>query len=302
MSGKKPKAKIMLQTLPCYFHPTPLIFVDDDSLLLDSMQTRLHSRFNIKKFYSPTKAIDFIKKYQDSPKIKNCSDLCIQYSEDFVIEEKRPAVMNLAAMAHHLLNPKRFEIISVIVVDFAMPDMTGVEFFEKINALDCKKIMFTGEAWNIEGLNLFNFNMIDRISRKSEPAHIMLAIFEAMQLQYFQEHTQSILSALKNLSLVTPQCLQDPDLTSPIFELLKSKNIAEFYLINHEGVFLTATDKGELGLFMLQSEKEYKANPHPYSRETLSTPKQNYQIAFGPLPPEQKFSLKPILSFDQIPR
>jgi hypothetical protein len=292
----------MLQTLPCYFHPTTLVFVDDDSLLLDSMQTRLHEIFNIKKFYSPTKAIDFIKDYKKDPEIKLCSDLCIQYSEDFVMEEKRPAIMNLTAMGNHLFNPKRFEIISTAVVDFAMPDMTGVQFFEKINDLDCKKMMFTGEAWNIEGLNLFNFNMIDRICRKSEPASAMLTIFEDMQLRYFQEHTQNILTALKNLSLVTPQCLQDPDLTSAVLALLKSKNIVEFYLINHEGVFLTSTKKGELGLFILQSDGEHKSNPHPHPKETLKTQKQGYQVAFTPLTPEQKYSLKPIVSFDQIPR
>jgi hypothetical protein len=292
----------MLRTLPCYFHPTTLLFVDDDSLLLDSMQSRLHSIFNIKKFSSPIQAVDFIKNYKKSPATKTCAELCIQYSEDFVIEEKRPTILNLAAMANHLLNSKRFEVISVTVVDFAMPHMTGVEFFEKINDLDCKKLMFTGEAWNIEGLNLFNFNTIDRICRKSEPASAMLTIFEEMQLRYFQEHTQIILSALKNLSLITPQCLQDPDLTPLVFEIFKNKNISEFYLLNHEGIFLTATHKGDLELFMLQSEAEYQSNSNHFPTQKLSTPRQNYHYAFAPVPEEQKYSLKPVLSFDQIPR
>jgi hypothetical protein len=292
----------MLRTLPCYFHPTTLLFVDDDSLLLDSMQTRLHSIFNIKKFSSPVEAVDFIRNYKISPATKTGADLCIQYSEDFVIEEKRPTILNLAAMANHLLNPKRFETISVTVVDFAMPHMNGVEFFEKINDLDCKKLMFTGEAWNIEGLNLFNFNTIDRICRKSEPASAMLTIFEEMQLRYFQEHTQIILSALKNLSLITPQCLQDPDLTPLVFEIFKNKNITEFYLLNHEGVFLTATHQGHLELFMLQSDLEYQTLSNKHPTKILSTQRQKYHYAFAPVPEEQKYSLKPILSFDQIPR
>lgn len=292
----------MLRTLPCYYHPSTLLFVDDDGFLLDSMQGSLHARFNIRKFPGGAEALTFIRAYQKDPQTKPCLELAIQYGENFVIEENRPAVVNLSAMATHLLNPKRFETVSITVVDFAMPNMTGVEFLEKINDFDCKKIMFTGEAWNIEGLNIFNLNMIDRICRKSESASAMSAIFEDMQLRYFQEHSQILLSAFKNLSLMTPQCLQDPDLTSPVFELFKARGITEFYLINHEGFFITATASGKLGLFILQSETEKNAHSLTYASQTLKTDRQTYHYAFSDLPEEHKISLKASVSFDQIAR
>ncbi len=290
----------MIRTLPAYFHPTTLLFVDDDKHLIDSMQGALQNVFNIQKFSSGSDAFAFIERHQKDPKTQPAIERIIQYTEDFVIEEKRPAIVNLSALMTHLLNPKRFETISVTIVDFAMPYMTGVEFLEKINHFDSKKIMFTGEAFNIEGLNLFNFNIIDRICRKSEPARVMTAIFEDMQLRYFQEHNQVLLNALRNLSLVTPQCLQDADLTSPVFELLRSRGIAEFYLINHEGFFVTATAKGELGLFILQSEAEHRAHSHSHPIETLKTRTQTYHYAFAPLPEEQKMSLQRMLSFNQF--
>ena len=292
----------MLRTFPAYFHPTTILFVDDDGFLLDSMQGSLHAKFNIKKFPGGAEALSFIRSYKKDPDTKSCVELAIQYSEDFVIEEKRPTIVNLSAMANHILNPKRFETVSVTVVDFAMPGMTGVEFLEKTNDFDCKKMMFTGEAWNIEGLNLFNLNMIDRICRKSEPAHVMSAIFEDMQLRYFQEHSQILLNALKSLSLITPHCLQEPDLTSPVFELLKTQGIVEFYLINHEGFFITSTVQGKLGLFILQSETEKASHSHSYPTQTIKTDHQTFHYAFAPLPEEQQLSLKNHISFDQVMR
>jgi hypothetical protein len=286
----------MLRTLPAYFHPTTLLFVDDDGFLLDSMQDSLHLKFNIKKFTSGVDAFSFIQLYKKDPDLKPCVERAIQYSQDFVIEEKRPTILNLSLMMNHLLNPKRFNTVSVTIVDFAMPAMTGVEFLDKINDFDCKKMMFTGEAWNIDGLNLFNLNSIDRICRKSEPALAMTAIFEDMQLRYFQDHTQILLNALKNLSLVTPQCLLDPDLTFPVMELFRSKGIVEFYLINHEGFFVTATASGALGLFILQSESEKSASLH----DSIKTETQTYYYSFQELPEEQKISLKNVLGFDRL--
>ncbi len=287
----------MLRTLPAYFHPTTLLFVDDDRFLLDSMQDALQLKFNIKNFTSGVDAFAFIQQYKKDPDLKSCVEKAIQYSEEFVIEEKRPTILNLSLMMNHLLNPKRFQTISVTVVDFAMPAMTGVEFLDKINDFDCKKMMFTGEAWNIDGLNLFNLNSIDRICRKSESATGMTAIFEDMQLRYFQDHTQILLNALKNLSLVTPQCLLDPDLTFPVMELFRSKGIVEFYLINHEGFFVTATANGTLGLFILQSESESSSSLDA----SIRTDQKTYVYAFRELPEEQKIFLKSALGFDRIP-
>jgi hypothetical protein len=79
-------------------------------------------------------------------------------------------------------------------------------------------------------------------------------------------------------------------------ELFRSKGIVEFYLINHEGFFVTATASGALGLFILQSESEKSASLH----DSIKTETQTYYYSFQELPEEQKISLKNVLGFDRL--
>jgi len=273
----------MLRTLPCCFHPTTILFVDDDAHLLHGMSFQLLDHFLPKQFCSPVEALDFLKTFKNS----SFSEACLHPEMDFKGTLKT------------LFNPHRFETISIAVVDFAMPDMTGVEFLERINTRDCKKVMFTGEAWNIEGLNIFNFNSIDRICRKSETSEAMRAIFEDMELRYFQEHTQALLSLFKHQGKPIPACLLDPNLIAPVLKKFEDKKIVEFYLVNHEGLFLTLQPQGQLEWFLLQSELEFQKNPHTYTKERIQTPTQNYFSAFFPYDPAG-FPLEKILPFNQV--
>ena len=69
----------------------------------------------------------------------------------------------------HIYNKERFGETSVVVVDFAMPQMNGEEFCRKLGQLkgnSVKIIMLTGEADEEMAVRLFNAGVIDKFLRK----------------------------------------------------------------------------------------------------------------------------------------
>jgi CheY-like chemotaxis protein len=241
----------MIRTLPCCFYPTTLVLIDDDKNLLDSIESRMNSSFIIKKFSSPIEALKFLRNYEELPFTKNC----VQHAERFHANIRHIQV-EIRDIHQHLFENSRFHNISVIVSDYSMPEMTGAQLFNEIYPLNCKKIMFTGEASDTEGLQAFNSGVIDRFCRKSDSPATMSFIFEDMQLRYFQERSKTILEALEKSDEPPPHCMFNPELVSPIMTQLKERGIREFYLYNNDGVFLTVTHGGKLGWMVIHSADE----------------------------------------------
>ena len=57
---------------------------------------------------------------------------------------------------------------SVLVVDYSMPQMNGVDLCEALRHLPCKKILFTGAADEKVAVDAFNRGLIDRYIKKSD--------------------------------------------------------------------------------------------------------------------------------------
>src|SRR5690606_37938478 len=101
-----------------------------------------------------------------------------------------------------LLKPERFDVISVIVVDFSMPTLTGVEFIdqlrERVKNKFAKIIMATGEADHGLAVQLFNEKKIDKFFLKNEDGleeKINAAINE-MQKAYFLDLCTTLFSSI----------------------------------------------------------------------------------------------------------
>jgi CheY-like chemotaxis protein len=242
---------VINRTLPLCFHPTTIVLVDDDKNLLDAIGSHLSSQFMIKKFSSPVEALKFFRHYQDHPFTKYCS----RPSERFLATGQNFR-FELESLYHTLFDENRFQNVSVIVSDFSMPEMTGAQMFNELYPLNCKKILFTGEASDHEGLQAFNDGVIDRFCRKSASTVTMSVIFEDMQLRYFQEKTHSVLSGLEAMETKLPDCMKNSELTAPLIAMLKARRIMEFYLVSLDGYFLTVTDKGELQWLIVHSADE----------------------------------------------
>jgi FixJ family two-component response regulator len=241
----------MNRTLPCCFHPTTIVLIDDDKHLLDSIESCLHSQFVVKKFSSPVEALSFFRTYEEHP----FTQLCIRHPERFHLNIRNIQV-DVHEIYKNLFEATRFNNISVVVSDYSMPEMTGAQVFQELYPMNFKKIMFTGEASDHEGIQAFNNGVIDRFCRKSASPTTMNVIFEDMQLRYFQEKSVMIKEALENSDSPLPHCMLNPEIVSPLLAILKSKKIVEFYLHSNDGYFLTVTDTGEIQWLVVHSADE----------------------------------------------
>ena len=152
--------------IPLCFYPTQIVFVDDNSDFLAALSIAFSKQFNVKQFSNTALALQYINEQQreinlvandEKPKLQGESDAWVK-----------------RVLTHQ--NLKRFDEvrimeISVLIVDYEMPEMNGIEFCEKINNSSIKKILLTGYATPMDAVNAFNTNTIHYYLKKMLDSH-----------------------------------------------------------------------------------------------------------------------------------
>lgn len=223
-----------------YFHPTTVVLVDDDSHMLRSLILGLDlDTLPHKAFHDSQEGLDFINQDRYREKFVN---LLTTAEEDAIGDS---IYFDPRSLLSELKSPDRFHQISVLIVDYEMPGMKGLELCKKIQNPFIKKILLTGVADENIAVEAFNQGVIDRYIRKHDPEFLTLlqkAISEAQQ-QYFQELFQIPLQALILRSEST--ALIEPTFVEDFYQRVASYNIQEYYLVDGTGTFLMIGQDGK---------------------------------------------------------
>lgn len=222
--------------IPCCYFPTTLVFVDDNQRFLNSIQLKFSNEFKIRAFINPSQAVNFLKnEYNFDP----ISQRIIQ-SPDWV-EEPGQQKINISFISQEIYNNSRFNQIAVLVIDYAMPAMTGIDICRQLPKSPIRKILLTGDSDEKVTITAFNEKIIDQSIGKDQPdlvGHLEKSI-EKLQLEYFQLLSKNIIDSLGE------NCLEDPIFITFFNNLLKEKNIVEYYLLDISGSFLLLTADGK---------------------------------------------------------
>lgn len=223
-----------------YFHPTTVVLVDDDSHMLRSLILGLDlDMLPHRAFHDSQEGLDFIN--QDRYREKFVNRLTMS-EEDAVVDS---IYFDPRSVLSELKSPDRFHQISVLIVDYEMPGMKGLELCEKIQNPFIKKILLTGVADENIAVEAFNQGVINRYIRKHDPEFLTLlqeAILKAQQ-QYFQDLFQIPLQALSLRSEST--ALVEPTFVKDFYERVASHNIQEYYLVEGTGTFIMVGSDGK---------------------------------------------------------
>lgn len=225
-----------MKSLLCCYFPTKVIFVDDNTFFLESMEGVLDGSLASCDFFdNPDAALEVINNTQ------NLDFLTADYS---LKEIKIPEIYRV------VYNPQRHEEISTVIVDYEMPRMKGLEFFEKIKNPHIRKILYTGIASEELAIQAFNDGLIDGYIRKNDPTptKTINKFVSESQYKYFKSLTDASLEAiLREYSNDNPgeTAFYDPVFIEYFNKLVKEHNICEYYLNESSGsfVFLTANGK-----------------------------------------------------------
>lgn len=206
---------------------------------------------------SPFDALDLMK--QQKNELEQLGSRCLtEYTE----AENDPFTnytvnINLGTIHNEVYNPQRFSEISVIVVDYAMPGMNGLEFCAQIKSSRVKKILLTGQADEKLAIQAFNDGLIDRYIQKSEPnitEQIIQGISE-LQQAYFND-ISTLISHI--LDINSPSCLVDQKFGSFFKKLLKDNEIVEYYLMDNSGSFLLLDKQAKAYSLIIKTSQDLK--------------------------------------------
>ena len=247
---KLDKYKIML---PVYLHPTLAVFVDDSPSFLESLTFQLGQRLQHMAFQDPVKALAWLRQSWHQHSMRDEADpLRIGFEEEGAILERRQISIFLDRIYSIVTDKRRFSLPSVVVVDYAMPQMNGVEFCNEIKGLPIKKILLTGQADDKVAVEAFNRGLIDCFVRKSDPGALegLGGAIARLQSEFFQGYT----CTLKDLLVRhTYAFLLDPEIEALVQELSSRYRFVEHYLFPNPPGILFVDKLGKTTLMVIET-------------------------------------------------
>ena len=240
-----------------FYHPTSVVLVDDDTTFLESMEFALCDEFNCTTFEKPKKAAAFLKEQVSDIAAKeasllfptsNHSDVAYLNPGDRTVGVKASFVPNLLA------DKDRFSRPSVLIVDYSMPGMTGVELLQEIKDLPICKILLTGKADKKVGIEAFNKGLIDCFLTKHHADLVdeLPDKVKELQLTFFERLTKTLRSIV---SMELTDFIKDEAFNRSFEKVKNQLNIAEYYLVSEPQGILLISDAGKMS-FMQVADKQ----------------------------------------------
>lgn len=229
-----------------YFHPTTACFVDDNESFMAGLALVLPEHMNSFAFFDPTAALAYVNQPQEMPTL---ADRCFSAHSS---AERQLFRLDTNLIEHEINIVRRFNRLSVVIVDYSMPTLNGLEFCEQVRDPHVGKVLLTGVADEKMAVEAFNAGIIDRFISKSHPLaseHIS-EYSRDMQHAYFRAQTEQM---RKTLALAGPVFLDDEAVTDWVRRLLRRKNFCEYYMVSEPPGLLLVTPAGQLQQLVILS-------------------------------------------------
>lgn len=270
------KEPSMKSVLP-YFAPTEIVLIDDDVMILKRIKRNLSAtQCSVKDFDHPKRALEYLKQsLQDSD---NLSPLRIEN------------------LHQEIYSSNRFKQIAVVVVDYDMPGMNGLEVCRQITLPHIQKIMLTGAATTDIAVDAFNEGIIHQFIQKDdlEAFTKLEASIVKAQERYFELKSHDFTNQLYTEYPET-EVLKDPIFVDFFLNLIQEKQVAEYYLLDTMGSFLFLSETGKASsLFIFNEETlEFQEDMIPENDRTTDRAKEIYNhekaICFYPFNASEKY-------------
>jgi CheY-like chemotaxis protein len=232
-------------SIPTCFFPTTALFIDDNRDFLLNFVLQLDEWLAYRVFDSPIDALESIqKKYREHDLITyRCAKGNTNVSPSFL------------ALYQEVYNPARFCDVSVVVVDYAMPGMNGLDFCRHINQTKIKRILLTGKTDEKLAKKALEEGLIHRYINKSDPAVVELITqsVSELQLQYFQDMSDELVSLLP---ILLPGCFHDESFAQFFRNLCHENGIVEYYLLNDSGTFMLLDVDAQISFLLIKNKAQ----------------------------------------------
>lgn len=236
--------------IPCCIFHTKLLILDDNKDFIEGVQFALSSKNKSIGITNINAARDIIfenKNWVNKLLGNGVSRAFDTDSTKFAVE------MDISSLHKVIYDPNRFNHIAILIIDYDMPDMNGLNFIRSLGNHRLKIIMLTGKAGQDTVIKAFNDNEIHRYVSKGEPDYLQIISKYVGELEneFFIDFSKFLLDSLKSETEIFD--------TSPfqnIFhQVVQENNIVEYYLLDESGSFLLLDATAENQIWLLVKSK-----------------------------------------------
>jgi len=239
--------------LPLFSYPSTIMCIDDDKLFLQTLTQLLSTNNFIMSFGSPQVGIDFFQSYTPPMRNIHFTRGCID-TEKYDMLNHMPVDFCAKTLQNLRNNPERYSEITVLLTDYNMPTMNGIELCRQLRDFPMKKILLTGEAEHQLAVAAFNEGIIDAFIRKdsSDIAEDIANHTSRLTQNYFIQNTKRLRDHLET-DYKLP--LSDPRFCEYFSEWCLQHNIREYYLVDKNGNILLMNEQGEKSYFVIHTNR-----------------------------------------------
>lgn len=235
----------MKKSTPVCQHPTQIVLVDRSASFMDSVTFMLASRRRTRCFKDTSQAASWIKSYH-SDVITDA--IRVSHVLPSLSREKRTLTFDIGSIFRTAHQEKRFTLPAVVVADHDISHFNGLEFFDSIADLPCKKIMLTTYRDDPMVIDAFNQGTIDRYICKHDRnalAYLENEIF-VLEREYFLNQScvlNHVLSKDRQFYFFA-----DAAFSELLSDLIEQHDFVEYYLYPDPAgiVFFDANGKATL--------------------------------------------------------
>jgi CheY-like chemotaxis protein len=148
---------------PLYHRPNAIVFLDDDAGYLDMLADVMPQDWCAQLFTHAGDCIDHMQ--QQHAQWESDVDAHLQITEKW--RSGTPLVPQL--LAYWQTQPLRYALTNVLVVDYSMPAMTGLDVLKALPKWPAQRVLLTGQADESMAVKVFNQRLINQFVAKQHP-------------------------------------------------------------------------------------------------------------------------------------
>ncbi len=234
----------MKNYIPICFYPTRKIILDDDDIFTKSVLLKMNDR-HFSAHASPEELLNFLlNKY--TPSFKQTDLFGVEHESHLL-----PRELSLQINKWNFNASNGVSDISVVLIDYHLPTMKGIDLLYRIKQAPYKKILITGEQDYTIGINALNEGLIDAYIRKDDSNFLnkLNILVSDLEWRYFTE----LSSASYYISEL--EYLKDSNLFEKFSQIIFENNISSFFLVNMEGDFSILNNNEGQNFLVVRSKK-----------------------------------------------
>lgn len=234
-----------------YFKPS-IVVIDDDELLLKTLKEVLSKHYNIITFSDPLSAKEYL---ESRVSLLDNHHLLNGFNQHEVSDQITHSLVdfNTNNLNHIMNNPDKQNEVALIIADYLMPGINGLELCAALKNKPFKKILLTGHGDYSNAIQALNHKTVDYFLEKSNSDlyRTLLDTISVFINRYFMDMTVHI---NKHLQADNKLAITDEAIIKYLQEIINQHNIVEYHIIDKYGSYLLTDNQNKQFVFLVHNE------------------------------------------------